>query len=265
MATRLSKAEGFSGLWKELVIRSNFNFYNVTLTKVQKADKDLSRKLKRDYGNFFMGVARNFINRYSGTRDREMREAGWTGWPALSKDWLMEKESWDGASNKFYSGLSQVSRFVGTGRDVKQLARTESFEQFISSLKPVDVDDAFGALIIEYTFRSKGKKFTTRNIQGVKDLAQQVTQTQRTEFPEELLITAEVQAFQNLRGVLMKEWDIVDKIIQEMGDYEQWRKINGTSFGRNGRPVRPLIGPSMSKFMNEVSLPALKQFNETLK
>lgn len=265
MATRLPRSEGLSGLWKELVSRSNFNFYTLTLQKVQKADKELSRKLKREYGNFFVGVARNFINRYSGARNRELQEAGWTGWPKLSESWLAEKEGWDGASNRFYVGLSQVTRYKATGRDVKQIAKGESFEQFMRSLKPIDVDDAMGPIVIEYTFRTPRKKYTTVNIQGVKDLAQQITQTQKDEFPEQLMITAEVKAFQNLRGTPMKEWNIVDKLIQEMGSYDQWRKINGTSFGRNGRPVRPLIGPSMTRFMNAVSLPALKQFNETLR
>lgn len=262
MATRLSKAEGFSGLWKELVIRSNFNFYNLTLEKVQRADKELSKKLKREYGNFFAGVARNFINRYSGGRDHELKEAGWTGWPRLSQSWLTKKTGKNiGASNRFYSGISGVN----IARNGKLLASTKSFESYVRSLKAVDVEDAFGAVVIEYTFRTKRKKFATTQIQNVKDLAQQITQTQSGDFPEELLVTAEVRAFQNLRGSPMKEWDIVDKIIKELGDYEQWRKINGTSFGRNGRPVRPIIGPSLTRFMNDVSLPALKQFNETLK
>lgn len=263
--TRLSKAEGFSGLWKELVIRSNYIFYQTTLEKLKKADKVLLKRLQKEYGQFFNGVAKAFVGRYGGDRGHQLREEGWAAWPRLSDSWLDKKDEF-GVSEDFYSGLSGHARYVADGgKGVKTIAATENFESFLRSMREVDVIDAFGAVVVEYSFRTKGKKFVTRDLQSITDLTQKVTQTQKDEFPEQLMITAEVQGFQNLRGTPMKEWDIVDKIVQEMGSKEQWRKINGTVWGRNGRPVRAIIGPRITWYMNSVALPALKKFNETLK
>lgn len=267
MATRLSKTEGFSGLWKELVLRSNFTFYEATLNKLQRADKTLTKKLQKAYGVFFTTVAENYVANIQGTRGYTPRAEGWGSWTKLAPSWLDQKDVW-GASNTYYSGLSQIDRYIGNkGRGVKQIKRTQSFDQFLRSIGPAKTEAILDEVVIEYTFRTKGKKFVTIDIQNTTDLAQKITQTQKEGFPEQLLITAEVKGFQSLKGVKQDEWAIVDKLIQIMGQssYEQWRKINGTSFGRNGRPIRPIIGPSITRFMNEVSFPALKQFNETLK
>lgn len=253
MATRLSKAEGFSGLWKDMIIRVNQTYYEVTLEKLKKADRLLQKNLRTHYGNFFVRIALDVVGAYDGTQGRALKD-GWPNWPRLSDKWLLTKNAGGGADN-FYSGVSGASRATGGA----------SFFNFLYRLNAASVDQIMGPLIVEYSFRPTGKrKYVTQDLQKTINLAQQVTQTKKDEFPEAMMITAEVKAFQKLVGVKMSEWNIVDSIIQRNGDYEQWRKINGTSFGRNGRPVRALIGPEISRYMNKVSLPALKRFNGTL-
>lgn len=268
MATRLSKAEGFSGLWKEMVVRANFTFYEVTLDKIKRADKQLSKDLKYQYGRFFIRIAVDFLGRYSGTGKGPTfgRESAFPTWQRLSHRWLAYKEE-EGDSNKFYTGVSNVEGRVRNRRDGTKttIKVTENFRDYMKSLKPDDVEYAMGKLIIEYTFRTKNKKFATTDIQNTHDLAQKVTKTQSDEFPDQLLITAEIKAFQNMAGLKQDEWDIVDKIIVELGYEEQWRKINATKFGRSGRPIRAVVGPMMQRFMSDTALPALKQFNETLR
>lgn len=253
MATRLSKAEGFSGLWTEMIRRSNQTYYDVTLEKLKKADRLLQRNVRKYYGAFFLRIALDVVGAYDGSIGRTLKD-GWPAWSKLSDKWLEEK-SHNISSDNFYSGISGSTKATNAS----------SFFNFLYRLSPQDVDRIMGPLVIEYSFRPAGKKkYVTQDLQKTVDLAQLVTQTKKAEFPEALMITAEVKAFQKLSGVKMREWDIVDKIIQTSGNYEQWRKINGTSFGRNGRPVRALIGPEISRYMNKVATPALKRFNGTL-
>lgn len=264
MATHLSKKEGFSGLWEQMLIRTNQTFYDVTLQKVKNADKVLSKDLRKAYGVFFARVASSTLAKYSGSSSHPLQEAGWEAWEPLSDAWLKLKKR-RAASTRFYSGVTGLTSFHRQGSEIFTVQGRQTLKSYVASLKPIDVDDALGALIIQYAFRTKGKKFVTNDLQNVTDLGQKVTQTQRTELPSEMMITVEVLAFQNLKGGKMREWDIIDKIASELGDVEQWRKINATKWGRNGRPVRAVIGPAITRFMNNVSLPALQAFNETLK
>lgn len=253
MATRLSKTEGFSGVWKDMIIRANQTYYDVTLEKLKKADRLLQKNVRKYYSAFFLRIALDVVGKYDGSTGHPLKD-GWPAWTALSYKWL-DTKSLAGASDNFYAGISGRSKATNAS----------SFFNFLYRLSPQDVDQIMGPLVIEYSFRPTGKKkYVTQDLQKTIDLAQLVTQTKKDEFPPSMMITAEIKAFQKLTGVKMKEWDIVDKIINTSGNYEQWRKINGTSFGRNGRPVRAIIGPEISRYMNKVALPALKRFNGTL-
>lgn len=255
MATRLSKAEGFSGLWMEMIRRSNQTYYDVTLEKLKKADRLLQRNVRKYYGAFFLRIALDVVGAYDGNSTHPLKD-GWPAWKPLSNKWLFTKATAGGPS-AFYSGISGVSRATGGS----------SFYNYLSRLSEGDVEKLLGPLVIEYSFRPVGKrKFVTRDLQKTVDLAQLVTQTKKDDFPPSLMITAEILAFQKLKGTRMDEWDIVDKLISNGGSYEQWRKVNGQgiTFGRNGRPVRALIGPEISRYMNKVATPALKRFNGTL-
>ncbi len=264
MSTHLSRKEGFSGLWEQMTIRVNQQFYDVTLEKLQRANKPLVKELRKAYGVFFLQIANTVFDRYNGSRGRQIKEAGWGSWPKLSTAWL-ELKKLNGGSSNFYSGVSGIEGRVKNKRDGTRpgVKATEHLASYMASLKEVDVEDALGPLLFQYTFRTDRKKFTTTKLDSLKDLAGILSPVKGI-LPSNLLITAEVLAFQDIKGFKQSEWDIVDHIAKQLGDVEQWRKINATRWGRNGRPVRAVVGPRITWYMNTIALPALKKFTESL-
>ncbi len=243
----LTAKEGFERLIETMNSKATKVAFDLTLEKLKAADKVLQKKLKKSYGNFFMQIARTTIGKFEGDKGRRLTQSGWGSWQRLSDDWLLRKESEIG-TDEYYIGL-------GLG---------VPFQTYMEELGPEEVQSILGELLIKYTFQTPRK--TSRPIYQLQTLSdlESILSPKRGEIPKRLLVTAEVMAFQSLAGVRMNEWDIVDRISQLTGDKEQWRKINATSFGRNKRPIRAIIGPAIQRYMQDISKKALEEFNNTL-
>lgn len=263
-----SKKDGFTILWEEMMVRSNQVFFDVTLEKLKIADLQLRKELMKAYGAFFSQIAIQILARYGGSGTGPTMPQGWKPWQPLSKSWLSHKKASE-AKSSFYSGITRIieKKKEGSGGVVHAIKddadKTPNFRDYLKTLKLADVEDSFGKLEIEYTLQTYGKKYTTRNIQGLSNLAPLLRKD--GELPSKLRITAEVVAFKEVSGFIRNEYQIVEHIIYSIGMHQEWQKINAESWRKNRRPIRAVIGPRISWFMQEVSIPALQRFNESLK
>lgn len=259
--------------------------------------KVIAEEVRIDYDDFF-GVLLAKVLRKLDDAPRFLEKYIPDGeWHDVSLKWHNRKVNTIGmpvGSNWYYNGISkamtmgnrlsrktargmkgqEATRLDGRTRRQSGKVRVPAFTDYIATLQQSGTTAKFfGPVTLQYDFQAPkvGHVITakmgqieangtdTRNLIKkiyVKDML--AKRQPFAKFPENLRVTARVEAFGALAGVQQTEWFIVDYILKRIdpANEKQWVKINGRGKGgRGGRPIRPIILPMVQYYIQN-SLPA---------
>ncbi len=266
-------------------------FVNMAKAEVIKESQEIAQEVQVKYDAFFEYM----VTRLIGRNDAPSWFAKYLpqgDWSDIGAKWSNTKhrinQSLDETNyNSYYRGISSSSTAgkgltvrkngegasrIGVTRRKSGKVKVPSFASYISSLQASGTTEKFfGPVTLQYEIQSPtvgvqvtakmGHKTLTGSAanNSIKNIyAKNTTAKYKpfTSLSKDLMVTARVEAFGNLRAIQQTEWAIVDYIIKRIdpSHEKQWVKINGRTggHGRGNRPIRALVLPMVQWYFNQL-------------